>query len=80
MIEDEAEQVDPCTIKSRCLDEVRPGGLGVHIIREVMDEVAYECRSGGVGMRLTMVKKKISTKPRGDCPDPSDTSMGSSAP
>lgn len=56
VIEDEAKQVDPATIKSRPLEEIRPGGLGVHIIREVMDEVKYERREG-VGMRLTMVKR-----------------------
>lgn len=57
IIEDEAKQVDPATIKSRNLDDVRPGGLGVHIIRAVMDEVTYEQREKG-GMRLTMIKKR----------------------
>ncbi len=57
VIEDEAKQVDPSTIKSRNLDEIRPGGLGVHIIREVMDEVVYELR-GPTGMRLTMIKRR----------------------
>jgi serine/threonine-protein kinase RsbW len=57
VLEDEARQVDPTQIKSRDLDEVRPGGLGVHIIRQVMDEVAYEKREG-VGMRLTLVKRR----------------------
>lgn len=55
VIEDEARQVDPSKMKSRDLDDIRPGGLGVHIIREVMDEAVYEKRSCG-GMRLTMVK------------------------
>jgi anti-sigma regulatory factor (Ser/Thr protein kinase) len=55
VMEDEARQVDPETIKSRNLDDVRPGGLGVHIIREAMDEVTYEKRAGR-GMRLTVVK------------------------
>lgn len=64
VIEDEAQQVDPAAIKSRDLDDIRPGGLGVHIIKEVMDQVVYEKRadgdaSAGVGMRLTMVKKKV---------------------
>lgn len=58
IIEDEARQVDPAIIKSRNLDEVRPGGLGVHIIRAVMDEVAYEHRSP-IGMRLSMIKKRV---------------------
>ncbi|MCW5766343.1 MAG: ATP-binding protein [Phycisphaeraceae bacterium] len=57
VIEDEARQVDLETIKSRDLDEIRPGGLGVHIIREVMDEVSYEHRSPR-GMRLTMIKRR----------------------
>lgn len=57
IIEDEARQVDPMTIKSRNLDDVRPGGLGVHIIRAVMDDVIYEKRDPA-GMRLTMVKKR----------------------
>lgn len=58
VIEDEARQVDPAVIKSRDLDEVRPGGLGVHIIKSVMDEVRYERREA-VGMRLTMVKNRL---------------------
>jgi len=57
MIEDDAKQVDPCQIRSRDLEEVRPGGLGVHIIRAVMDEVRYEKRDGA-GMRLVMVKHR----------------------
>ncbi len=61
VLEDEARQVEPHQIKGRNLDEIRPGGLGVHIIQEVMDEVRYEKR-GPVGMRLTMVKLRASTK------------------
>lgn len=56
VIEDEARQVDPSQIKGRPLEEIRPGGLGVHIIREVMDESVYERREV-VGMRLTMVRR-----------------------
>lgn len=64
VIEDMARQVDPSEIKSRDLAEVRPGGLGVHIIREIMDEVVYEQRRDadgdqpGRGMRLTMIKRR----------------------
>lgn len=56
VIEDQGRQTDPDAIKGRDLDDIRPGGLGVHIIREVMDEVVYEKRNGG-GMRLTLVKR-----------------------
>jgi len=55
VIDDEGEQVDPCQIRSRDLDDIRPGGLGVHIIREVMDGCVWERRPQG-GMRLTLTK------------------------
>lgn len=55
VVEDEAKQVDPSTIRGRSLEDIRPGGLGVHIIREVMDEVVYEKRAD-VGMRLILTK------------------------
>lgn len=55
VIEDEGIQVDPASIKGRELDDIRPGGLGVHIIREVMDQAIYEKRTPR-GMRLTLVK------------------------
>lgn len=56
VIEDEAKQIDPAQIRSRDLDEIRPGGLGVHIIQQVMDRVEYARRRGG-GMRLEMIKQ-----------------------
>lgn len=55
VIEDDAQQVDPDGIRSRDLDDIRPGGLGVHIIRQIMDEVSYTQRDSK-GMRLTLVK------------------------
>lgn len=60
VIEDEAIQVEPACIKGRDLDEVRPGGLGVHIIREVMDHAQYSKRDGK-GMRLVLEKHLEST-------------------
>lgn len=62
VLEDEAKQVDLSRIKSRDLDEIRPGGLGVHIIQQVMDEVRYEHR-GPVGMRLSMFKRRVGPAP-----------------
>lgn len=47
--------VDPATITGRDLDDVRPGGLGTHIIRTVMDEVEYTKREPE-GMSLRLVK------------------------
>lgn len=71
VIEDEARQVDPTTIRSRNLEDVRPGGLGVHIIKAVMDDVTYEQRDGR-GMKLTMIKKRVEPEPAPapTCPAP----------
>jgi len=63
-IEDHAKKVDPSKIKSRDLEAVRPGGLGVHIIKEIMDEVEYSPRDER-GMRVTMIKRLA---PDGDAP------------
>jgi len=54
-IRDYGHQVDPEGICSRDLSDIRPGGLGVHIMRCVMDELRYERCQGG-GMLVTMRK------------------------
>ncbi len=54
---DFAEAVDINSIKSRDLEDIRPGGLGVHIIHKVMDSVVYKNNSGGTGNVLEMRKK-----------------------
>lgn len=46
--------VDPTKLQARPLDEVRPGGLGLHIIRRSMDAVEYK-RAGRMN-RLRLVK------------------------
>ncbi len=56
ILEDECPQIDLEKIKSRPLDEFRPGGLGVHIIKEIMEDVTYAHRECGKGLRLTMYK------------------------
>jgi anti-sigma regulatory factor (Ser/Thr protein kinase) len=48
--------VDPSSIKSRDLDDLRPGGLGVHIMNSCMDCLEYRRAKGG-GTILTMVKR-----------------------
>ena len=55
-IEDRADQIDIDQIKSRELDDVRPGGLGVHLIKAIMDEAIWSHRKNG-GMRLLMEKQ-----------------------
>jgi serine/threonine-protein kinase RsbW len=52
--------VDTTKIEARPLDEVRPGGLGLHIIRGSMDTVQYE-RAGRLN-RLRLIKYARSPK------------------
>jgi serine/threonine-protein kinase RsbW len=52
--------VDPAEICGRDLDDVRPGGLGVHLIRAMMSTADYSRAPGG-GMLLVMRKYKSHT-------------------
>lgn len=49
---DRGKSVAKEKIRGRCLEDVRPGGLGVHLIGEIMDSVRYEPRRGGNYLRL----------------------------
>lgn len=55
---DFAPAVDKSKIKSRNLDDIRPGGLGVHLINEVMDHVELRNDPEGIGNVLTMIKNR----------------------
>jgi serine/threonine-protein kinase RsbW len=52
--------VDTTKIQARSLDEIKPGGLGLHIIRGSMDTVQYK-RAGRLN-RLRLVKYARSAK------------------
>ncbi len=54
---DDADCVDISSIKSRDLDDVRPGGLGVHMIHDLMDCVEYKNNPSKKGNVLEMRKK-----------------------
>ena len=56
-VRDYGQQVSASQISSRSLDDIRPGGLGVHIMRSVMDRVEYRKR-GLTGMELIMTKRR----------------------
>ena len=64
-VEDEAKQVDPSAIKSRELTDVRPGGLGVYLISQIMDASRWERRED-CGMRLIMTKYVGGSSERAD--------------
>jgi len=56
LIRDFAPPVDESKIKPRDLNDVRPGGLGVHFIREVMDAMDYLPPPDGQGNLLRLKK------------------------
>lgn len=55
-IRDYGDWVDPSQIRSRDLADVRPGGLGVHIMTQCMDSLEYSPAEGG-GTVLTMTRE-----------------------
>jgi sigma-B regulation protein RsbU (phosphoserine phosphatase) len=57
-IRDFAPKVDQAMIKPRPLDEVRPGGLGTHFIRAVMDDANFIPLPDGEGNLLELVKRR----------------------
>ncbi|MGE4062412.1 MAG: SpoIIE family protein phosphatase [Rhodospirillaceae bacterium] len=60
-IMDFADPVDPDSIRPRDLSEVRPGGLGVHLIKSVCDEAKFLPPPPGVG-NLFKLTKRLPTK------------------
>ena len=54
---DNAPQIDPEKVKPRDLDDLRPGGLGTHFIRNVMDQADFLKPPSGRGNLLRMVRR-----------------------
>ena len=54
-LRDYGRTIDRSQIKGRDLADVRPGGLGVHLMNRCMDKVEYASTPDG-GTHLTMVK------------------------
>ncbi len=53
---DDAAPIDVRSVQPRDLADVRPGGLGVHFMREIMDDVAFLQPPPGFGNLLRMRK------------------------
>jgi sigma-B regulation protein RsbU (phosphoserine phosphatase) len=64
LIRDFALPVDESKVKPRDLNDVRPGGLGVHFIREVMDGMDYLSPPDGQGNLLRLKKAIPHTAPK----------------
>lgn len=56
IVRDYGKVTDRSKIHSRNLDDIRPGGLGVHIMHECMDSVEYLPAPQGGGTILVMTK------------------------
>ena len=54
-LRDYGPKPDVDRLKEREIEPLRPGGLGLHVIRETMDEVEYDL-SHAVGTEMRMVK------------------------
>lgn len=52
LLQDSGEAADPKKLQGRPLDEVRPGGLGLHFMRQSMDEVEYSRKKGKNLLRM----------------------------
>lgn len=55
VLRDFGPHADPRQIKSRKLEDVRPGGLGVHFIQSTMDRVEFD-NTLTDGNELTLIK------------------------
>ena len=61
-------RADPAKMKGRPLEEVRPGGLGLHFIRQSMDEVEFSRKKGKNQLRMVKYLAPVApaTAPEGD--------------
>jgi anti-sigma regulatory factor (Ser/Thr protein kinase) len=62
-IEDHGKKFDPTQAPMPELPRHRPGGLGIHFIRTIMDELIYD-RAFTEGNRLRMIKRKTKISKR----------------
>jgi len=52
LLSDRGPAVDPAKMRGRRLDDVKPGGLGLHLIQQSMDAVEYRRVRGANRFRL----------------------------
>ena len=52
LLSDRGPAVDPAKLRGRRLDEIKPGGLGLHFIRQSMDVVEFKRARGSNLLRL----------------------------
>lgn len=62
ILRDYGRSCDPKHIRSRELEDVRPGGVGVHIIKQAFDHVAYEPQPRGTRLTLEKLLRRAELK------------------
>jgi len=63
-IRDYGTKPDLTTMQPRSLQDVRPGGLGTHFMRALMDSVSYDISpETGTVLRMTKRRSKLCTSP-----------------
>jgi anti-sigma regulatory factor (Ser/Thr protein kinase) len=55
-LRDYGDRFDSTKCRGRSLDQLRPGGLGVHLIRHAFDQIDYQKRQRGTLLVLTKLK------------------------
>jgi serine/threonine-protein kinase RsbW len=68
LLEDSGAAPDPAKLKGRDLAEIRPGGLGLHFMRESMDRVEFGSARGKNQLRMVkyLVPAAQVSKPEGE--------------
>lgn len=75
-LRDFAPRVDAAKIEPRPLDEVRPGGLGTHFIRAIMDDASFIPLPDGEGNLLELVKRRRTAPEAGEPSGPAGPQAG----
>ena len=57
-LRDYGDQVDISSVQGRSLEQLRPGGLGLHLIRQAFDQVDYQRKRRGTMLVLTKFRPK----------------------
>jgi serine/threonine-protein kinase RsbW len=52
LLEDEGVAVNPAELKGRALEDIKPGGLGLHFMRQSMDEIEFRRKHGKNQLRM----------------------------
>jgi anti-sigma regulatory factor (Ser/Thr protein kinase) len=55
-LRDYGDRLDATNYQGRSLDQPRPGGLGMHLIRHAFDQIDYQQRRRGTLLVLTKLK------------------------